>query len=37
MKYANVHIVFIWIFSMLKLNIGIFVYNELKSEISNEF
>ncbi|AXK20851.1 serine kinase [Bacillus toyonensis] len=37
MKYANVHIVFIWIFCMLKSNIGIFVYNELKSEISNEF
>ncbi|PFM49148.1 serine kinase [Bacillus cereus] len=26
MKYANVHIVFIWILPMLKLNIGIFVY-----------
>jgi len=37
MKYANVYIVFIWIFCMLKLNIGIFVYKELKTEISNEF
>lgn len=36
-QYANMHIVFIWIFCMLKLNIGIFVYNELKTEISNEF
>ncbi|PFV81969.1 serine kinase [Bacillus sp. AFS059628] len=31
------HIVFIWIFSVLKLNIGIFVYKELRSEIYNEF
>ncbi|KAA0746681.1 serine kinase [Bacillus sp. BH2] len=31
------HIVFIWILCMLKLNIGIFTYKELKSEISNEF
>ncbi|TXR61993.1 serine kinase [Bacillus sp. AR18-7] len=31
------HIVFIWIFCMLKLNIGIFTYKKLKSEISNEF
>ncbi|MBE7099424.1 serine kinase [Bacillus cereus] len=30
------YIVFIW-FLMLKLNIGIFIYNEQKSEISNEF
>ncbi|PGB77532.1 serine kinase [Bacillus wiedmannii] len=27
MQYANMHIVFIWIFCMLKLNIGIFVYD----------
>ncbi|PHB72375.1 serine kinase [Bacillus wiedmannii] len=31
------HIVFIWIFCMLKLNIRVFVYGELKTEISNEF
>ncbi|KAA0776817.1 serine kinase [Bacillus sp. BB51/4] len=31
------HIVFIWIFCMLKLNIRVFVYRELKTEISNEF
>ncbi|PEN46313.1 serine kinase [Bacillus wiedmannii] len=31
------HIVFIWIFCMLKSNIEIFVYKELKTEISNEF
>ncbi|PGV66527.1 serine kinase [Bacillus cereus] len=31
------HIVFIWIFCMIKLNIEIFVCNELNSEISNEF
>ncbi|MDR4323015.1 serine kinase [Bacillus thuringiensis serovar vazensis] len=31
------HIVFIWIFFMIKLNIRIFVYKELKTEISNEF
>ncbi|AAP28897.1 serine kinase [Bacillus anthracis] len=31
------HIVFIWIFFMIKLNIRIFVYEELKTEISNEF
>lgn len=37
MQYANIHIVFIWNFYVLKLNIGIFVYNELKLEISNEF
>lgn len=37
MKYANMHIVFIWNFYMLKLNIEIFICNELKLEISNEF
>ncbi|MRU07720.1 serine kinase [Bacillus anthracis] len=31
------HIVFIWIFFMIKLNIRNFVYEELKTEISNEF
>ncbi|QWG82161.1 serine kinase [Bacillus mycoides] len=31
------HIVFIWILSMLKLHIKIFICNELKAEISNEF
>ncbi|ARO21291.1 serine kinase [Bacillus anthracis] len=31
------HIVFIWNFYMLKLNIEIFICNELKLEISNEF
>ncbi|OOZ94694.1 serine kinase [Bacillus cereus] len=31
------HIVFIWILCMLKLNIEIFGCKELKSEISNEF
>lgn len=36
-QYANIHIVFIWILYMLKLNIGIFVCNELKSEIFNGF
>lgn len=36
-KYANMHIVFIWNFYMLKLNIEIFICNELKLEISNEF
>ncbi|TSI05669.1 serine kinase [Bacillus sp. HY001] len=30
------HIVFIWIFCMLKLNIRIFICRELNSEISNE-
>ncbi|GAB6419267.1 hypothetical protein bcgnr5410_32500 [Bacillus cereus] len=33
----NMHIVFIWDFYMLKLNIEIFICNELKLEISNEF
>ncbi|OOL10072.1 serine kinase [Bacillus tropicus] len=31
------HIVFIWNFYMLKLNIKIFICDELKLEISNEF
>lgn len=35
-QYANMHIVFIWILYMLKLNIRIFIYYELKLEIFNE-
>ncbi|QWI52680.1 serine kinase (plasmid) [Bacillus mycoides] len=37
MGYVNMHIVFIGVFCMLKLNIGIYIYNEPQVGISNEF
>ncbi|PGZ79761.1 serine kinase [Bacillus cereus] len=37
LQYANMHIVFIWVFCMLKLYIKILYIKNLKSKISNGF